>query len=352
MITRRTLASLLAFALVIGLAVVVARQPVPYVTYSPGPTVDVLGEFDGEEIIEVSRRTYDDDGALRLTTVVPSGPDRKVHLPELLNAWVDPDRAVYPRSAIYAPEDTRESVRTESGIQMASSQDNAVAAALTALDIDFDEAVKVALVEEDGPSDGKLEAGDLILAVDGKQVSTLEQLTSAIQPKPVGSTVRLRVRRDGEVLTRRIRTVESPQDETKSAVLIQIAPSYEFPFEVDLNISENIGGPSAGLMFALGIYDVLTPGSLTGGKVIAGTGEIDPQGRVGPIGGIAQKVAGAQDDDAELFLVPAANCAEALDAGHDPDEIRLVRTTSFEQAVDSLETWVENPDADLPRCTR
>lgn len=352
MITRRTLASLLAFALVIGLVVLVARQPVPYVTYSPGPTIDVLGEFDGEEIIEVSRRTYADDGALRLTTVVPSGPDRKVHIPELLNAWVDPDRAVYPRSAIYAPEDTRESVRTESSIQMASSQDNAVAAAMTALDVEFDEAVKVAAVTKDGPSEGKLEAGDLILAVDGKEVTTIEELTSTIQPKPVGSTVGLRVQRDGKVLTRRIETVPSPQDETKSAVLIQVAPSYEFPYEVDLNISENIGGPSAGLMFALGIYDVLTPGSLTGGKVVAGTGEIDARGRVGPIGGIAQKVAGAQADDAELFLVPADNCAEALGANYDPDEIRLVKTTSFEQAKDSLETWVEDPDAELPRCTR
>ena len=188
--------------------------------------------------------------------------------------------------------------------------------------------------------------------MDGKEVTTIEELTSAIQPKPVGSTVTLRVQRDGKELTRRIETVPSPQDRKKSAVRIQVAPSYEFPFEVDLNISENIGGPSAGLMFALGIYDVLTPGSLTGGRVVAGTGEIDARGRVGPIGGIAQKVAGAQADDAELFLVPADNCAEALGANYDPDEIRLVRTTSFEQAKESLETWVEDPDADLPRCTR
>jgi Lon-like protease len=352
MITRRTGASLLAFALVIGLTVLVARQPVPYVTYSPGPTIDVLGKHDGEQIIEVSRRTYDDDGALRLTTVVPSGPDRKVQIPELLNAWVDPDRAVYPRSAIYAPEDTGESVRTQSGIQMASSKDNAVAAALTALDIEYGEAVKVALVEDGGPADGKLEAGDLVLAVDGHKVATIEQLTSRIRPRPVGSTVKLRVRRDGDVLTRRIKTVASPQDKKNSAVLIQVAPSYDFPFDVDLNISENIGGPSAGLMFALGIFDVLTPGSLTGGKAIAGTGEIDAQGRVGPIGGIQQKVAGAQEDGAELFLVPADNCKEALGANYDPDEIRLVKATSFEQAIDTLEAWVEDPDAELPRCTR
>ena len=118
-----------------------------------------------------------------------------------------------------------------------------------------------------------------------------------------------------------------------------------------LNIDENIGGPSGGLMFALGIYDVLTPGSLTDGKVIAGTGEIDAQGKVGPIGGIQQKLVGAQDDGAELFLVPADNCAEALDGNYDPDKMRLVKVSTMEQALDEVQAWVKDPDAKLTRCT-
>jgi PDZ domain-containing protein len=242
-------------------------------------------------------------------------------------------------------------VRNESTIQMASSQDNAVAAALSALDVSYDSAVKVVLVEPDGPSQGKLEAGDLFVSVDGREVDTIDQLTSAVQPRPVGSTVKVRVRRDGEVLTRRITTVPSPSNPQQSAVRIQIAPSYEFPFDVSLNISENIGGPSGGLMFALGIYDVLTDGSLTGGRSIAGTGEIDAAGKVGPIGGIAQKIAGAEDDGAELFLVPPGNCAEAMDASYDPDEITLVRADTMESALAAVRTWVKDPDATLPRCS-
>ena len=105
-------------------------------------------------------------------------------------------------------------------------------------------------------------------------------------------------------------------------------------------------------MFALGIYDVLTPGSLTDGKVIAGTGEIDADGNVRPIGGIQQKLVGAQDDGAELFLVPADNCAEALDGNYDPDKMRLVKVTTIEQALDEVQAWVKDPDAKLARCTR
>jgi Lon-like protease len=104
-------------------------------------------------------------------------------------------------------------------------------------------------------------------------------------------------------------------------------------------------------MFALGIYDVLTPGSLTDGKVIAGTGEIDAAGKVAPIGGIRQKLVGAQDDGAELFLVPADNCAEALKGNYDPDKMRLVKVSTMEQALGEVQDWVKDPDAKLARCT-
>ena len=131
---RRTWAGVLAFFLVVLFSVVAAREPVPYVTFAPGPTLNVLGEFDDKPIISVSgRETYLDKGGLRLTTVVPSGAERKVSLAELVMAWIDPERAVYPYEAIYQPEDTRDSVRKQSSVQMVSSQDNAVAAALGAL---------------------------------------------------------------------------------------------------------------------------------------------------------------------------------------------------------------------------
>jgi len=349
--SRRTVAALVALVLVVGLGAVAWRKPVPYVTFRPGPTVNVLGDYDDKDIITVSGRTaYQDDGALRLVTVIPSGPEQKVSLPELVRAWVDPDVAVYPYGAIYRTQDTRQTVREQSSVEMASSQDSAVAAALGALDIPYTTAVKIAQVEEGGPADGKLEAGDVVLDVNGTEITSAEQLTGLIRPLPIGSQVKVSVRRDGREREVTMRTTSSPVDKKASAVRVSIAPGFEFPFDVDLNLDENIGGPSAGLMFALGIYDTLTPGSMTDGKAIAGTGEIDPEGNVGPIGGIQQKLVGAQSDGAELFLVPAANCAEAARGPYDPEKMRLVKVNSLDEAIDDVKAWVKDPDTELPRC--
>lgn len=353
--SRGTLAVLLALTLLVITGWLALRQPVPYVTFSPGPTVDVLGDRDGGDtpIIEVEgEESFRDDGALRLVTVVPSGPEQKVDLFSLLRAWGDPAVDVLPFASVYQPEDTRTSVREESAAQMTSSQDNAVAAALGALDIDYEVGVGVASVDPDGPAADRLQPGDQVLRVDGTPVDTVDRLVSLVRAQEVGSTVDFEVRRDGERVTERVRTVAAPDGGRGSAVRIGVGECcYDFPFDVSLNLGDNIGGPSAGLMFALGIYDVLTPGSLTDGKVVAGTGEIDAEGNVGPIGGIRQKLVGAQDDGAELFLVPGDNCAEALTASFDPAEMRLVRADSLDEAVEDVKAWVEDPDAELPRCT-
>ena len=169
----------------------------------------------------------------------------------------------------------------------------------------------------------------------------------------MGTDVSVEVERKSRSITRQLRTTSSAADPQDSAFRIGIQSCcYDFPFEVDLNLSENIGGPSAGLMFAIGIYDVLTPGSLTDGKVIAGTGEIDADGNVGEIGGIQQKLVGAQDDGAKLFLVPADNCAEALDGNYDPEKMRLVKVTTLDKAIEDVQAWVKDPDAKMTRCTR
>jgi len=351
---RRTWASILALVLVVGLSVVAASREVPYVTFSPGPTVNVLGEYDGKSIITVKGHpAYRDEGALRLTTVIPSGPQEKVNIATMFFAWLDPDRAVYPRRIIYGDRDTRQTVRDESAAQMASSQDNAIASALSALDIPFTTKVGVAAVDKDGPADGKLEPGDIIVSVDGRDVKDVSDVTDRVRPLPVGSPVEMTVRRAGGLQRVELVTTEAPDDPKASAVRVSIqAAGYRFPFQVDLKLNDNIGGPSAGLMFATGIYDVLTPGSLTGGKAIAGTGEIDGEGKVGPIGGIQQKLVGAQGDGARLFLVPADNCAEAAAGHYDSDRMRLVKVNTLDEAVEDVKAWVEDPKAELARCTR
>lgn len=351
--SRRSIASILAVVLLIGLGFAASQIRTNYVVFSPGPTINVLGDFDGKPILRVDgHQVYRDKGALRMVTVSPTGPEDNVNLVAVVRAWLDPTRAVYPYDAVYQPTDTRKSVQQESSQEMVSSQDSAIANALRALHIHFDNAVRVAGVDKDGPSAGKLRTGDLILAVDGDPVHTTTQVIDAISPKQPGTEVTLRIRRGQDEKTVSITTSHSTQDKSKSAIRVLVAPSYDFPFDVGIHISPNIGGPSAGLMFSLSIYDILTPGSLTHGQVVAGTGEISPQGQVGEIGGIQQKIVGAQDDGAHLFLVPAKNCREALGAPYDPDKIRLVKVKRFRDALADVKSWAANPDASLPRCTR
>ncbi|GAB2884442.1 YlbL family protein [Nocardioides pacificus] len=347
---QRTLAAIVAAPLVIGLWVCAFVLPLPYVTYQPGPTVDVLAETDGEEIIEVTgHETYqsDDgsDGELRMTTVSVTRVGDRVSLVDAMLAWFDEDEAVYPYDSVYAPDETPESSRRESAVQMVTSQDTATAVALTELGYDLEPALRVSGVSEGMPADGVLEVRDILLEVEGEPIKNGDEVVAAVNGAD-GEPVELKIRRGGED-----RTVEvTPREvEGKPLIGIEMGVGYRFPFDVEVNIPDQIGGPSAGLMFSLAIYDSLTPGSLTGGRIVAGTGTVDAEGAVGPIGGIQQKIVGAREAGAELFLVPPANCADAL--GAPADGIRLVRAETMHDAREAIEAWAEDADADLPTCT-
>jgi PDZ domain-containing protein len=165
-----------------------------------------------------------------------------------------------------------------------------------------------------------------------------------------GTRVSGAVRRGGERQRFTVTTEPAADDPDRAVLGILVGTGYRFPFDVRVGLGDDIGGPSAGLVFALSIYDVLTPGPLTDGHVIAGTGTITADGRVGRIGWIRQKVSGAQDAGARLFLVPPDNCAAAVLAPVDPERLRLVRADTLRSAIDSLELYAEDPSADLPRC--
>lgn len=348
---QRTVAGLLAFVLAALLAIVVIVVPSPWVRFSPGPTIDVLGPFDGKEIIKVTgRKTYPDGGALRMVTVVPDGPETTRNLFTVVLGWLDPDVSVYPDS-IYDEDETNASVREESAAQMSSSQDFATAAALSALDIDFRTDLVVAEVAPDGAAAKILKKGDVIRAINGKTDADPNVLVNRIREGKPGGTITLTILRNGKESDVRITTRPAADDPTSARIGIAPGSKFAFPFKVAVQLPGTIGGPSAGMIFALSIYDVLTPGSLTGGKAVAGTGEISPEGVVGPIGGIGQKLVGAQRDGAELFLVPEENCAEALRAHYDPDKMRLVKVHTLTEAIEAVTDWREDPDADLPRCT-
>lgn len=349
--SRRTVSSIIASILLVILFTVAAFLPVPYVTMSPGPTVDVLAERKGEEIVQVDgAERYPTDGRLELTTVSVTGPSRQLSLAEALTAWFDRSKALYPRDVIYSPDQTAEDVRTESSVQMVSSQDTAIAAALTELGYELPLVTEVLAVSKGSPAEGKLEVRDQILRVNGTEPEDSAAVAKAVQAVGVGNDVDFLVRRGSNTKTVTVTTGPAKDDPDKAVAGVVVGGGYEFPFEVSVNISDDIGGPSAGLIFSLAVYDTLTPGALTDGVAVAGTGTIDPDGSVGPIGGIQQKIIAAADSGAELFLVPPDNCAAAVALGVDEEEITLVKAESMHSAVEALEAYAADKNAELPRC--
>ena len=256
-------------------------MPLPYVTYYPGPTVDILSADDGEETVQVNgHKAYHDDGELRMTTIYVSTPQEDVTLPEPARGLLRPDAAVWPRSSVYAPDETDESNDRESAVAMVSSQDTAVAAALTELGDEVDPIVEVLDVTPGLPAEGKLEVRDVLLEVGGTTITDAQDVVDAVDaaPAPV-EPIRFVVRRGDEEVT-----TDVTPEKVDGDLRIGITPGvgFDFPFDVSVDIADNIGGPSAGLMMSLAIYDTLTPGSLTDGVDVAGTGTITPAGKVGP----------------------------------------------------------------------
>ena len=345
--TQRMFAGLLAAALLGVLWFGALREPLPYVIYTPGLTQDILGTTeDGEEIVSIEgAETFHEDGQLRFTTVFATEPEADVNLFRLLEAWIDEDDAIYPFDVIYSPDETDASRQAAGAFQMVTSQDTAVAVALTELGYDVPSVAIVHNVLPGSPADGKLEKGDRLVAINGERVPTIQAAGDAVDATPEDEPVDLVVKRGDEELTYSIMREDI---DGQLRLGFEMRASYDFPIDVSFGIDEDIGGPSAGLMFSLAVYDVLTEGSLTGGQVVAGTGTINPDGTVGPIGGIDQKIAGARDADADLFLVPADNCDDAYESPN--GDMELVRVATMSEAVDALELYAENPDADLPRC--
>jgi PDZ domain-containing protein len=349
--SHRTVASLLASVLLVVLFWVAATTPVPYITMSPGPTVDVLAERRGEEIVKVEgHRRYETEGRLELTTIKLTGPDQEVSIGEALAAWFDRSRAVYPREAFYAPDESKQDVDTESAVQMVSSQDTAVAVALAELGFELGKITEVLAVTPGSPADGKLETRDEILSVNGRRIRNATDVADIVRATPDGETATFRIRRGKKETTLEVAPEPSEDDPEIPLVGIVVGPSYDFPFDVSLDIDERIGGPSAGLVFSLAVYDTLTPGALTGGSAVSGTGTIAEDGSVGPIGGIQQKIVAAADSGAEIFLVPPGNCESALAVGIDEEEMRLVKAPTMHSAVESIRKYVDDPDVDLPKC--
>lgn len=329
---RATLAVGLVLAAVLGLLGATVR--VPFVALGDGPTFDVLGVQDGRTVVDVRGPgpVFPTTGQLRMTTVAVTSD---VTLFGAMAMWASGRREVLPRESVYPPGRTSQQVDQENTQQFAQSETDAETAALRYLG--YPAAVQVGGVLDDSPSRGLLRPGDRIAAINGRPVSTPQQVVETLREATLGQPVTVRVVRDRAAPTDVAVTPVARPDGQPGAFL-GITPSNVVDSPVDITISlGDIGGPSAGLIFAAAIVDKLTPGDLTGGKAVAGTGSIDATGRVGEIGGIRFKMDAARADGASLFLVPAGNCAEARDAA--PPGLALARVGDLREGIAALEAF-------------
>jgi PDZ domain-containing protein len=345
--TQRTWAALLAVPLFVALGLYTSVSPLPFVTYAPGSTINVLGGDGHKPIISVQgHRTYRDRGELRMTTVSITQRDARLDLLTLMQAWFSRDDAVYPYAIQYGTSGSQQQDTQEGQVEMISSQDSAIAAALRQLGYQVHPALEVLAVTPGMPADGTLEPRDVVRRFNGQRVTAATELAKLIGAVPAGTSVPITVERKGRSLTQQIAPTKKDGHEL---IGVTLGIGYTFPFKVSVDISDTIGGPSAGLMFALSIYDTLTPGSLTSGGTVAGTGTIDGAGHVGEIGGIQQKIVGAREDGAQLFLVPPANCPDALTSDH--GSMRLAKAATLKDAIAEVEAWGKDHDVRLPPCT-
>ena len=335
---RRGVTVLLGALLTALLSVGALSVPIPYVVLGPGPTVNTLGTSNGKEIIEVTGRpTSTSAGQLRLTTV---GVQPTVRLRSALAGWFSSDEAVVPRELVYPPGESQQQVEKRNAEDFQNSQTSAETAALRELGYPIQVLVKT--VTPGGPSVNVLKPDDVLTSVDGQQVTSAARLTELIRARPAGSALKIGYTRDEQPASA---TVTSREQDGRPRIGVEIDQQQPHPFDLKINLGD-IGGPSAGLMFALGIIDKLEPADLTGGKIVAGTGTIDDEGRVGPIGGIAQKLVGAKAAGAKVFLVPADNCAEAVRNAQ--PNLPLLKVASLDDALKALETL--RAGGQPPRC--
>lgn len=304
---------------------------VPYVAIGPGPTFDTLGQADGAPVVQIAgEQTYPTAGQLRMTTV---SLNDQVTLFGALGLWASGRYALAPREEYFKPGESDAQVQQENVKEFKDSQSNAEVAALRHLG--FPIQVLAQQIVAGSPADKVLTAGDRLLNVNGKQITQEDDVRAALADTKPGQTVPITFQHGTDAPRTGTLTLAQNPDPNQSQGFMGLQPidRADVPFSVKVSL-QDVGGPSAGLMFALAMIDRLTPGEMVAGENVAGTGEIDEKGNVGPIGGISFKVVGAREAGATVFLTPAQNCAEAAAAV--PSGMKLVKVTNLDSALNAL----------------
>lgn len=351
----------LSFALIVLGGYFLFLYSYPMVINYPGPTFDVLGKDDKQTpLIEVKgAKTYpDNNGELRMTTVSSlGGPGSMVSGWDLIVAAFSPNTTILPEEMVYPRNVSSKDIKKLGVQQMDQSQLSAEAVALESLGYDVNITWSVAEIAKDSPAAGILHKKDVVqtIARPGQtplNVHTVEDLRKFLDTVPSGDTVELGIIRNGEAQTVSMKTAPVRKANGKigkgSQLSIYLASDVDVPLDITFHL-QDVGGPSAGTMFALGIVEQLTPEHLTGKSVIAGTGTIDLAGKVGPISGIEQKMAGAKADGAKFFLAPAQNCNEVV--GNIPKGLTVAKIGTFSEALDVVQKIRDGKTSELPQCT-
>ncbi len=303
---------------------------VPYVAIGPGPTYDTLGQAGGVPVIQIDgQQSYPTSGELRMTTV---SLNDEVSLFGALGLWVSGRYALAPREEYFKPGESDEEVKRENVQQFQDSQSNAEVAALRHLG--FPTKVLAKEIVSGSPADHVLAAGDRLLVVNGKEIKNEEDVRAALAGTKPGQSISITFQHDGQPQRTESLVLGQNKDRPEGFIGLQPIDRADVGFDVKISL-QDVGGPSAGLMFALAIVDRLTPGEMVAGEHVAGTGEITEKGEVGPIGGISFKVVAAREAGATVFLTPESNCSEAAAAA--PEGLKLVKVTSLDSALTALD---------------
>lgn len=348
--TRQSWTAVSSAVAFVVLALLLGLLHVPYVAWSPGLTVNLLGTNKaGQANVTVGGiKTYPTSGSLLMTTVSETRVDSALSLPEALAAYLMPNHDVLPREVVYPPSMSSTQVNQQEAAMMDTSQQSALVAALRAAGQPVQQLPVVSTVNLTGPSNGKLQPGDLIQKVDAVAVQSTADVTRAIQKHKVGDPVTMTVLRQGKQVSATITTVASNDGKSTPRIGITVGIGYKLSVSASYGIDPSIVGPSAGLMFSLAIYDQITNTQLIGGRTVAGTGAIDADGNVSSIGGIREKIAGATSAHASVFLVPAGNCVDIQGL---KSSLTLVKVATLNDAISALGALKSADQAkEVPHC--
>ena len=355
--TRKRLVSgsLFAILTLVGLA-----MPGAYVVETAGPAPEITGAQDGVDLLTLTGgKTYGTQTKYYMTTVSSYGnSDFGVVGAQAFAAIFSRDSQVLPVRSLYPAGQTADQVDTRNTALRGDSQQAAASTAETAAGLPVRMRIGVAGVPKGSPAAGRLREGDLVTRITANgvttQIAAYADLGSVLKKTPPGTTVNIGFTRDGKAMDADVTTSKHEPDSTGWTKPGSRLGLYLKTSDVKLPIAakygvEGIGGPSAGLMFALTIYDRATPGSLGGKARIAGTGTISLSGDVGPIGGIPHKLEGAAATGARHFLAPAENCAETV--GYEPEGMRIYAVRTFDEALTAVRSIGAGKTDELTTCS-